>query len=208
MIIKGEKSMVKAQRSDNSFYSQSTTGGVGLLERPASETANLKTSAKEENLDLAREKMRRNLDMLLNYDKVSASAVIAPEQEAQVEEVKAEASLQDEDIRPTGTTMQFGDVDIDQMRAEMRTEESDKKKYHITNKGKIAITIYSLIVMVIMALIVVNSGMISSYDNAISTAKAELDDKRVEYSQLQQENQHVSSDGYIIDNAGEGWEIR
>ena len=200
--------MVKAQRSDNSFYSQSTTGGVGLLERPASETANLKTSAKEENLDLAREKMRRNLDMLLNYDKISDTAVIAPENEVQIEEIKAEASFQDEDIRPTGTTMQFGDVDIDQMRAEMRTEATDKKKYHITNKGKIAITIYSLIVMVIMALIVVNSGMISSYDNAINTAKAELDSKVVEYSQLQQENGTVSSPDYIIENAGDGWEIR
>lgn len=161
--------MVTTKRTENttsSFYSQSSATSVGLLDRTApanyGEYVN-NTVTKEESLDETKARMRRNLDLLLNYDKATASAAVLTEEKVEeVQEVKAEASLQEDDIRPTLTTMQFGDAQIDQVRAEMRTEEKERKQYRLSGKGKMAIVLYALTVVVVLALIILNTGVLSS----------------------------------------------
>ena len=161
--------MVTTKRTENttsSFYSQSSATSVGLLDRTApanyGEYVN-STVTKEESLDETKARMRRNLDLLLNYDKATArAAVLTEEKVEEAQEVKAEASLQEDDIRPTLTTMQFGDAQIDQVRAEMRTEEKERKQYRLSGKGKMAIVLYALTVVVVLALIILNTGVLSS----------------------------------------------
>ena len=97
--------------------------------------------------------------------------------------------------------MQFGDVDIDQVRAEMRTEETEQKRYHLSGKGKIAVVLYSLFVVVMLALIVINAGLIPSYDKGISTARATLNDKVAQYQELNSQIDSVSSNEYVIEQA-------
>jgi cell division protein FtsB len=52
-----------------------------------------------------------------------------------------------------------------------------------------------------LALIVINAGLIPSYDNGISNAKATLNDKVAQYQALNSQIDSVSSNEYVIEQA-------
>jgi ribosomal protein L2 len=133
--------MVTTRRSSNqvtnAFEQFATAGGnVMILERPASAeevvapvaTAKpVKGGFTEEQLREAEER-RKNLDRLLNYDRYSeqmSAAVVTEEHETVSAEkvAEVEVALSDEDIKPTSTTMQFGE-DIEGIREEMMMERA------------------------------------------------------------------------------------
>lgn len=198
--------MVTTKRSDNtvnSFYSQSSVG-VGLLERNAPVSYDDYVSdnvTREESLAETKARMRRNLDMLLNYDKASAVATEEKVEEQAV--VVNEASLQEEDIRPTGTTMQFGDIDIDQIRAEMRTEEKEKRQYRLSGKGKMAIVLYALTVVVVLALIILNTGVLNSLNRQNLQSMSTVGQLEAEIASLNTEIQNY--DDAFVSKTAEGW---
>ena len=199
--------MVTARRSVgiNEFAdTQNTTkGGVGLLERKVPASYAEFTEAKpveKESIDEARERMQRNLDRLLNYDKPEvqkAEAVVASEV---VEEVQAPVAFSDEDIRPTSTTMQFGDGDIDQMYKEMNRQQSQEEQgsYRLNGKGKLAVVLYSLAVAVILALIFINTGVLASLSSVNEAKAAELSGKEATLMELNAEIESISDKDYII----------
>ncbi len=190
--------MVNTRRSSESFISSEhdAHGGVALLERTV--TNEVVAPVQEENLEEARERMQRNLDRLLNYDRAAEQI---EETAVCVEEI-VDSTMQDDDIRPTSTTMQFGDGDIDQMYKEMdRASESVKETYHLNTKGKIVIVLYSLAVMVILALIAINTGMLATLSGTHEAKTVELNSKIAEYSVLQQEIESISSNDYVINQA-------
>ena len=156
--------MITTRRSEGNTINayESENGNVMLLERRETETV-----ANTESVDQARARMQDNLEKLLNYDRYSEiqnSVMVesAPvcEPETFVEENKMFA---DEDIRPTSTTMQFGDGDIEKMRMDMREEQHEEQSgsYRLNGKGKLVVVLYALVVTVILALIAVNSGMLA-----------------------------------------------
>ena len=98
--------------------------------------------------------------------------------------------------------MQFGDVDADTMRAEMRTEQTTSTaSFALSGKGKIALVLYSLAVVVIMALIVLNTGILSSLGKINQANAQTLNDKKAEYSALCEQIESISSDEYVIEQA-------
>lgn len=203
--------MVTTKRLENRANFEQSSGGVALLERKAPVSYNelVSTETKnDESMEQARERMQRNLDKLLNYDRVEEKAVapapVVEEQKVEqvgIQEVKSEASLQEDDIRPTLTTMQFGEVDADTMRAEMRTEQTSSAFFALSGKGKIALVLYSLAVVVIMALIVLNTGVLSSLGRQNSANAQTLNSKKAEYSALVDQIDSISSDEYVIEQA-------
>ena len=100
--------MITTRRS-NGLQTESTRGGLDLLER---EAVNYEQTAPErvESMDEAKARMQRNLDKLLNYDRYSE---MEAEKSAVIEDAPQirEAAYSDEDIRPTTTTTQFIDGD-------------------------------------------------------------------------------------------------
>ena len=188
-----------SEMSSSVYESSASVAGVDLLERPQSfeEFASVAPAINESEEALER---KRNLQNLLNYDRYSeqASAVIVDET---IEEVQASA-LADEDIRPTSTTMQFGD-DIDQIRREMNRAQEEEKSvsYHLNGKGKLAVTLYALAVTVILALIVLNTGVLAGLSNNVQAKAAELDSTIARYEAIQQEIESISNSDYIIDVA-------
>ena len=193
----------RASANINCTY-EPAVGGVGVLERPVSyaeytaETTS--TCSEEEAL-----RRRNNLNRLLNYDRYSETVVdeVAPV-EAQVEASQVTTNiLNDEDIRPTSTTMQFGD-DIDGITREMNlaiSGEKEEQSYHLNKKGKIVVLLYSLVVAVILALIVINTGVLAALSNT-STAKAEeLSSTMAKYDTLKGELDSLSSPENIINKA-------
>lgn len=195
--------MVTTRRSSeimNSTYEPcAAVAGVDLLDRP--EVYQEQSSVQDAVKTQQEADRRRNLEKLLNYDRYTeqASAVITHEIE-ESEQIQPSA-LADEDIRPTSTTMQFGD-DIDQIRREMnRAESKEREGYHLNGKGKIAITLYALAVTVILALIVLNTGVLANLSTVQEAKAAKLDETISRYESIQQEIEDMSSMQHIIDVA-------
>ena len=212
--------MVTTRRSSNQVTNAfeqfaATSGSVAMLERPMPvEEPVVKApvaAAKPAQVGLTdkqlieAENRRKNLDRILNYDRyseqMSATAVVEePVAKTVVEEkpAKVEVALSDEDIKPTSTTMQFGE-DIEGIREEMKMERnsSETERISLNGKGKLAIVLYSLVVSVILALIVINTGMLAKLSD-INKAKAnELNASIEQYAAIVSEIDSISDSNYI-----------
>ena len=189
--------MVTTRRSsvgmNNSFENATNKGGVGLLERNETslqQEVEVSSNAQAERLS--------NLQKLLNYDRFTEENM----QQTIVEDVVTDFA--DEDIRPTSTTMQFGDDNLEQIREDMKatsTVVDEEISYSLNTKGKLALILYSLVVTVILALIVLNTGILSRL-SATETAMANtVNTKVAEYNTLMNEIDNISSPEYVIDAA-------
>ena len=191
--------MVTTRRTNDttSFIGSENRGGVAVLERNPNTYNQLvnENVVTEQDMEETKLRMQRNLDMILNYDK----HVTQPVEEVQVEnqQVSQITAIDDEDICPTSTTMQFGDGDLDQMYKEMnRAQEDTKENYKLTTKGKIIVGIYAAVVAVIFALIVLNTSLLAVLTNSeILTAQTE------QYNAIVSEIESVSQNDYVADIA-------
>ena len=176
---------------------QPANGGVGLLERPVNygeyaSTSPAVSEISEQELEEQKAKRQNNLQKLMNYDRYSEQVA------AEVETEKA--SLADEDIRPTSTTMQFGD-DIDIRRDMNRAQDKNEDGYYLNKKGKLVVTLYALVVTVILALIVMNTGVLASLSAKTDAKSAELSATVAKYEAIQSEIDAMTSPDYVIDVA-------
>lgn len=198
--------MITTRRADgnnvNVVENLSTNGNVALLER-----TNVQTSViAEPTMEEARAKMQENLAKLLNYDRYSEihSSVVVEEKpavEIQMEISNEERYYADEDIRPSSTTMQFGDGSIEKFKMDMREQEQENTKYRLNGAGKMLVVLYALVVTVVLALIAINSGILTRLSGTVEAKAGELNAKVEAYNVLQQEIESISSSEYIIDVA-------
>ena len=188
--------MVTTRRStvvmNNSFENATNKGGVSLLERP--EICDV--GSIEKNSDVSQsERMQQNLQKLLNYDRFNEENM----QQTVVDE--AVKDFAEEDIRPTSTTMQFGDENLEQIREDMKVNVIEETSYHLNTKGKIVVMLYSLVVTVILALIVLNTGILSRLSQTETAMANSVNTKVAEYNTLMSEIDSISSPDYIIESA-------
>lgn len=192
--------------SNASAFSGGTNSGVQLLEKSSTKTYNTDSLPVTETLEETKLRMQRNLDKLLNYDRYTEEVDNASpvyEETQVVEEVSSflDNSV-DEDIRPSSTTMQFGDADLEQMYKEMnRASEQTSESYKLNTRGKIVVAIYAVIVTLIFALIVVNTGVLTVLSRANEVKASELAEKQAELSSLTSEIESISSNEYVLDIA-------
>ena len=190
--------MVTTRRStvviNNSFENATSKGGEGLLEKI--EICEQNAIELDSNLSQT-EKMQQNLQKLLNYDRFNEENM----QQAVVNE--AVRDFAEEDIRPTSTTMQFGDENLEQIREEMKSNVSviEETSYRLNTKGKIAVMLYSLVVAVILAMIVLNTGILSRLSQAETAMANSVNTKVAEYNTLMSEIDSISSPDYVIESA-------
>ncbi len=209
--------MVTTRRNGESTIfdaSVNTNSGVQVLERTLPKSYNEYVSAPEqtqESVEETRARMQRNLDRILNYDRYTAEnmsateqvvdCVVAPEIEERVEVVE-NVQVQEDDIRPTSTTMQFGDADLEQIYDEMnRGKQDEKVSYKLNLKGKLVIAAYAALVAIIFALIILNTGVLTVLADANATKVQTLSAMQEQYSSISAEIDSISSDDYIKDIA-------
>lgn len=193
--------MITARRESNGFYDSLNreNGGVAVLEREQTVSDVSETKTRQESIEDVRERMKKNLAMILNYDKPSVL-----EKETSVQEKTEDftespvAEAQEEDIRPTTTTMQFGDGDVNQMFNELKTHE--KEEHAVAGKTKLAIFLYAIAVTVILALIVINTGVLSVINAKSQLKQAELESIITEYNMVS-EDLAAHGDDYVINVA-------
>lgn len=190
--------MITTRRQEGySATDNSVGGGVDLLEKEvAYETA---TPAREESMEEAKARMQRNLDRLLNYDRYSEME--AEEQAAVIEDTPQEeikAAYSDEDIRPTTTTTQFIDGDPQIFNDAEKSRTESKSSYKLNGKGKLIVAMYALVVTVILALIVLNTGVLKSLAQDISALDATYTARVSELNAQNAEITRLSSDERVV----------
>ena len=193
--------MITTRRSTEStnysYEHQTSNGGVALLERE--EVKSQESAITTDNLQEVRERMQSNLDKLLNYDRYTEEV-----KDSIVEEVAiAEQTFADEDIRPTSTTMQFGDGDIQQMYKEMNKQQTEDASgaYKLSNKGKFVVVMYALVIAVVMAIIVINSGLLNTRQAQLQSSLDAYNQRLASYQVMLENKESLSSADYIIEQA-------
>ena len=169
---------------------------VDLLQKQNKTEENVNQS--KEAVTQTREKMQKNLADLLNYDRLKE---VEGQEKQENKDVK---SSQDEDIRPSSTTMQFGDDNLSNVMMDLdrqKKHEEEKNTLYLNKKGKLLLVLYSLTVAVIMALIVLNTNLLTVL-NKNNVAKAEvLESKIAEFNEINAEINSVTSNEHVINVA-------
>ena len=188
--------MVTTRRSSEmtniNYETQSDKGGVALKTRPRVESNVQESQIQKQSYAEANERMQKNLDRLMNYDRYTAQQMHIQEEQKKCRNVS------DDDFRPTSTTMQFGDDSIEEIREEMNKRQSAVDEiYTINKKGKVAIVLYSLVVAVVMALIVLNTGLLANLNATSEAAYNKYNSVVAEYNQVMSKIDDISSAEHV-----------
>ena len=205
--------MVTTRRDEKTTtYSQSQRGSaIDLLERKVPSYSAITEDRVEESLEEAKERMQKNLDKLLNYDRytemgyvqdIEMASAVVPEISETATVSESPVAFSDEDIKPTTTTLQFGDGEVDKVYDDMqRQKEAQKSSYRLNGAGKLVVVLYSLAVTVILALIILNTGVLASIRSGNEAKASVLDEKVAEYQMLSEKIDALSSNERVIDIA-------
>ena len=176
----------KRSGSESTSYTNNKSS-VAVLDRPQSTYSSfVSSSVQEESATEASARMRENLQKLLNYDRYSETVQdsVAVATETVVETPANEVKI--EEIRPTSTTMQFGnDADVD-IRNEVATIKTEKQARKLSAKGKLVIALYSVVVALVFALIIFNTTFLSRMQNNIEAKQTELYQVETQYKDSEQ----------------------
>lgn len=197
---------------------------LGLLERTEPRSFNEAFEAPVQTEEEQNERMTKNFDMLLNYEKYIEEAKqkemeeerirterVAAENAAREAEAVARAAaaaaavrqaepIAEEDITPSGTTMQFRTENVGELYNDLEREKEDTRqnaKYRINARGKLLAAIYAIVVVTILALIIINTSVLAALRGNNAANAALLAEKQAEYADIAAENEYLSSDDYI-----------
>ncbi len=161
-----------------------------------------------ETLDEAKVRMQKNLEKLLNYDRYNNEnmSVVEDVVETTTKDTTTEVvnvkPLTDEDIKPSSTTLQFGDASFQNVSNDLNRQKNESKtSYKLSSKGKLLIVLYSLAVTVILALIVLNTGVLAVLKNDKQANIDALNTTVNEYNVALDERVAFSANENVIDIA-------
>lgn len=109
------------------------------------------------------------------------------------------------DLLPTGTTMQFEGKNrkyiFEDEKTVKHTMLEDETSYKINTKSKILIAVYALVIVTIFSLIVLNTRLLKSMDENISSKQANIEMLTNQNNQLTKQFEYLSSDEVISNQA-------
>lgn len=131
-----------------------------------------------------------------------AEPVYAPETYAEPEQnayaPEQQAFVAEADLMPTATTIQYQN---NLYKEEQQERVENKKSYSMTAKGKVLMLVYSLAVMVILALIIINTSVLKTLDSDAAAKREALNAAMTEYAQVQEKIDELTSADSIIQRA-------
>ncbi len=108
-------------------------------------------------------------------------------------------SLTEEEIMPTSETMRYKKTEsLDLSDIEV---VDDGFTFGLRKRDKMLIAVYSVVVMLILSLIVLNTGIINTIQAKLNERTESIATLTQEYSQIVNEIETVSSDDYVINKA-------
>lgn len=103
---------------------------------------------------------------------------------------------ENEDLTPTATTIQYRtDLYADEKPA---AQVSERKRFSLTAKGKLLMAVYAVVVVVVLALIIINTSVLRSLDASVAEKQAELDAAIARAEQVADDIEVATSDETVI----------
>lgn len=119
---------------------------------------------------------------------------------------KPERNIED-DLVPSGTTMQFVGRDRKYVYEDMNDldekKESVTAKEGLSGKSKIMIAVYAIVVLTVFTLIIMNTKLLKSMETSINEQEAHISELVQENDSLSRRYEFVSSDEEVIRRAEE-----
>ena len=140
----------------------------------------------------------KNFENLLYFRTESDVAEVSTETEAVATTVEPE--LEDADLCPSSTTMQFREEDA-AVEIYHDIQRDATASYKINTKGKLLIALYSLVIVTLFALIMLNTRALKSLDYDIAQMNSEVVSLQTQAVELGEEVEYLSSNENIIDRA-------
>ncbi len=118
------------------------------------------------------------------------------------------APVENTDIYPSETTMQFNEKDRKYLYEDFHAEKEEEKaeensEYRVNTKGKILITVYALVVLTIFTLIILNTRLLKNMNDSLSQQEARVAAMIERTEELKARYEFVSSDAEVIRRAEE-----
>ena len=136
-------------------------------------------------------------DSPINAPRMQAAPAAAPAAEQAVfaapafaEQGTAFAEDAEEDLAPTATTIQYR---TDLYREEQRDVTEERKGHALTAKGKLLMAVYAVVVVVVLALIIINTRVLNTLDSAVAERERQLN---AVVTQAQELDERI---GYLTD---------
>ena len=196
--------MLTTRRGYEGEKEKSVNSGATLL---AEREKVSKSSVTVDKAEQERKLMRENLNKILNYDRYGEMQ--AEEREKVVSEKKAEPVLAEasngsvileEDLRPSVTTMQFGEEDKQSVLEDMKNS-TERVEYKMNVKGILVMFLYALAVTVVLALIIINTGVLALLDKDAAAKHEEIVSLQQTYYSARSEIAEITSDEYVSQKA-------
>ena len=77
----------------------------------------------------------------------------------------------------------------------------EKSRFSMTAKGKLLMCVYAIVVVVVLALIIINTSVLNSLDASVAEREAELNAYRTEAQLLKEEIETLTSEESIMERA-------
>lgn len=153
-----------------------------------------------------------SIDELLTFDsidlqetKTGVKAYQTPTIEYIEQEVDNVVQEYNEDFMPSSTTLQFC-KENSEIRQEVEKNQKTKKvtsekDYTFNTKAKILVAVYSLVLVTILSLILINSRLLKNLDSIIGNYSSQVTELNQEYNLVMEELEEAKSDEAIIEKA-------
>lgn len=142
-------------------------------------------------------KIADNFDRIINYDSYNMTDAV----KERVETVQSFVSGVNYDVSPSSTTMQYKDMPKAEIYQDYRVEASYYSQTKIRPRAKVAVAMLTLIVLILTALVILNTTLLGNLNNVIDGKMAEIEELRQEQLSLEDVLNDVSSDQTVIDKA-------
>jgi len=131
--------------------------------------------AEEEKAAKFNADISENYKRLLNFNKEKAAQNNSAQTEKVERPIKIEnIQIDEEEIKPTSTTMQFIDMDKNAFELKKEVHESNQVSFKITTKAKIMFCVYAIVILTLFTLIILNTRALKSLNTEISDMQTQV----------------------------------
>ena len=142
----------------------------------------------------------KNFENLLYFHGEKEVVEEAPVEVEAVATTAEPTQVEEADLCPSSTTMQFREEDAAvEIYHDIKREAT--ASYKINTKGKLLIAVYTLVIVTLFALIMLNTRALKTLDQDIAQMNSEVVSLQTQAAELGEEVEYLSSNENIIDRA-------
>jgi cell division protein FtsL len=135
----------------------------------------------------------------ITIDRPVVDRLVVDRPAVKIEEVK----IDEEELKPSSTTMQFIGMEKDAFELKDKSEEKSNVIFKITTKAKILFCVYTIVILTLFTLIILNTRALKSLDSEIDNMQTQVYVMESEADKLANDLSIVSSEETIKQRAAD-----